>query len=88
VLDVIRQIKERVSRKPEEPKKASFGIVVMGDEDYEEIRERTDYPEGLYVTRIKPESAAYTTGLSDGDILLSLNKTSMGRLDDLLRIYG
>lgn len=84
VLDVIRQIKERVSRKPEEPKKASFGIVVMGDKDYEEIRERTDYPEGLYVTRIKPESAAYTAGLSDGDILLSLNKTSMGRLDDLL----
>lgn len=84
VADVIRQIKERVNRKPDDPKKVSFGIVVMGDEDYDEIRERTGFPAGLYITRIKSESPAYTAGLSDGDILLSLNSVRMERLADLL----
>ncbi len=84
VLDVIRQIKERVNRKPDDPQKASFGIVVMGNEDYEEIRERMNYPAGLYITRIKAESPAYTAGLSNGDILLSLNNKNMESLNDLI----
>ncbi|NMA18129.1 MAG: serine protease [Clostridiaceae bacterium] len=84
VLDVIRQINARVNRMPDEPQKASFGIVVMGDEDYDKIRERMDYPDGLYIARVKSESPAYTAGLSNGDILLSLNNQRMVSLNDLI----
>ncbi|HZK29006.1 MAG TPA: S1C family serine protease [Clostridia bacterium] len=82
VLDVI----DRIVSKPQDApvKKAGLGITILGDEDTATLREMNGYPVGLYVSLVKAESAAYTAGLNEGDILLSINGQAMEEMKDLL----
>ena len=40
-------------------------------------------PKGLYITNVTPGSPADNVGIEDGDILLSVNDTSIATMDDL-----
>ncbi|HHW93625.1 MAG TPA: serine protease [Clostridiaceae bacterium] len=82
VADVVNRIQEKENGGP--TRKAALGITVLSDEDTLEIRETYGYPNGLYISTVKPESAAYTAGLNQGDILQTLNGVSMELTQDLI----
>ncbi|HPX92908.1 MAG TPA: S1C family serine protease [Bacillota bacterium] len=86
VLDVISRILDQPDPLPEV--KASLGITVLGDEDNEALRKMFNYPAGLYINLVKPESAAYTAGLNAGDILLRINGQAMEAVSDLMAFLG
>lgn len=82
VADVVKRIQDSENGTP--TKKAALGITVLNDEDTLAMREMYGYPNGLYISTVKAESAAYTAGLNQGDILLSLNGESMELAQDLM----
>ena len=82
VLDVIDRIMTQSEDAPR--KRAGLGITILGDEDTEIFREMYGNPVGLYINLVKSESAAYTAGLNEGDILLSINGQPMESVKDLL----
>ncbi|NMB29512.1 MAG: serine protease [Clostridiaceae bacterium] len=65
-------------------RKAALGITVLNDDDTLAMMELYGYPNGLYISTVVPESAAYTAGLNQGDILLTLNGESMELVKDLM----
>ncbi len=82
VTDVVKRIQDNENGTP--TRKAALGITVLNDEDTLELRETYGYPNGLYISTVKAESAAYTAGLNQGDILLTLNGESMELTQDLM----
>jgi len=82
VADVIERIQELGDGAAN--RKAALGIAVLSDEEALNLREQYDYPNGLYISAVKPESAAYTAGLNQGDILMKLNGETMEFVKDLM----
>ncbi len=83
---VVSDVIARILEEPEEGVKirAELGITVLGDEDGARLQEMFGYPAGLYISAVKAESAAYTAGLNEGDILQSINGQPMEVNRDLL----
>ncbi len=86
VADVINRILDSPDQLPEA--KATLGITVLGDGETDSLRRMFGYPAGLYINLVKPESAAYTSGLNAGDILLSINGQAMEAVRDLMTFLG
>ncbi len=82
VADVVGRILDQTDQLPEV--KAALGITVLSDGDTASLRQMFDYPAGLYINMVKPESAAYTAGLNAGDILISINGQAMEAVRDLM----
>lgn len=63
------------------------GIGITGQDIEESLREENKIPEGVYVTDVKKDSAAYQAGVQTGDVLAELGGkqiTSMEEYESLL----
>lgn len=68
--------------------KTTAGIGITGQEIAQNLRKENSIPEGVYVTNVKKNSAAYQAGLQSGDVLTSLDGkkiTSMEEYEALLK---
>ncbi|MCH5279964.1 MAG: trypsin-like peptidase domain-containing protein [Lachnospiraceae bacterium] len=72
---------QRTHAQVEEERSAYLGINGLAATG--ELLERHDIKKGLYITRVFPNTPAEKAGIKKGDILLSIEKMSVGDMDEL-----
>ncbi len=60
----------------------NLGLVVQEINPQIQRRFRIEQPKGVIITNVNPGSIGYEAGLMAGDIILEINKTYIGNLDD------
>lgn len=61
---------------------------IYGQDVPESYKTRFDWPEGVYVTQINPESPAALAGLKAGDIITAIDDTEISTMEELQEIIS